>query len=446
MAVRLGDLSTLQIPRGAAPGPVMAGSDALLDPFAPDADNPCPMSSAATSPDPPAQLDQLLGSHRTFLAARFGVDPAATRLFFSPGRVNLFGGHLDYNGGPVMPTAIDRGTFFAIAPRTDGYLRLASTVAETTFEAPLDALPDQAGGNWYDYPLGVVRHLLASIDHEVSGLDIGFGGNLPIGSGLSSSASICVGTALAVGEIWGLPLDPRDRIEAALAAERGFVGVQCGIMDPWAVGQAKPGHVLWLDCKDGSFEHLPLDATRLSIAVTDTGVQRELAAGAFNERVAECAEAFRLLQPFSPGATCLRDVTIATLEAHATELPDKIALRARHVITEVERTFRAREAVLTGDLETMGQLMLETHASFREVFEVSCDELDVLVDAAANADGAYGARLTGAGFGGCTVTLIQRGREAEVEAELVRAFEGRFGRPPVVQFFGGDEGPREIHV
>tara|TARA_R110002072_G_scaffold68371_1_gene166517 strand:- start:5964 stop:7067 length:1104 start_codon:yes stop_codon:yes gene_type:complete len=365
-------------------------------------------------------------------------------MFFSPGRVNLFGGHLDYNGGPVMPTAIDRGTFIAAAPRADGMLRLTSTVAESVFEAPLDALPDAASGSWFDYPLGVVRALLARSSEGCSGLDLGFGGNLPIGSGLSSSASICVGTALAVGELWGRDLSPEDRIDAALVAEREFVGVQCGIMDPWAVGQARPGHVLWLDCKDGSWEHLPLDVSRLSIAVTDTGVQRELAASEFNVRVAECAEAFRLLQPFAPGSTCLRDIDLATLDAHESVLDPVTARRARHVVTEVARTFRARDAVRAGDLVTMGELMLATHASFRTQFEVSCTELDVLVEAAEAASGAFGARLTGAGFGGCTVTLVQQGQEADVEAELVRAFRARFGRDPSVRFFGGDEGPREI--
>jgi len=411
------------------------------------------MSHAQTLPIPtlgqrPGELSEELARHgRTFEAwfpARATGGGSAIELYFAPGRVNLFGGHLDYNGGPVMPTAIDRGTFIALRPRADGRLTLASTFDSAVCEVRLEALPDQRTGTWADYPLGVVRELAArpGLPAAERGLDVLFGGNLPVGAGLSSSASICVGTAFALDRTWGLGLANEDRVAAALAAEREFVGVRCGIMDPHAVGLARPGHLLWLDCKDGSYDHLPIDFERLAIGVIDSGVQRQLARSEFNTRVEQCAEVFRVLGPAVPGATVLRDVPLAVVEAHASRLEPVLLRRARHVASEVERTFAARAALETGELERLGELMLATHRSFRELYECSVLELDVLVDAAAEQSGCFGARLTGAGFGGCVVVLVRAGREDEVLEAVQARFEARFGRRPLGGFFRGDEGPR----
>ncbi|MEM9801941.1 MAG: galactokinase, partial [Planctomycetota bacterium] len=378
---------------------------------------------------------------------------AARRAFFAPGRVNLLGGHLDYNGGPVLPTAIDRGTFIAVAPRSDGRVRLASTFSEAVYDRPLRELPSERTGAWYDYPLGVVAALRRGeperskpLDSRFMdlGFDVLFGGNLPVGAGLSSSASICVGTAYALDASFELGLDALQRVGAALHAEREFVGVHCGIMDPYAVGFARPRQVLWLDCKDESFEHLPLDFASVSIGVIDTGVQRALARGEFNRRVAECAAAFEALRPHVPGATVLRDIPLEVLEAHESELDPTIARRARHVIEEVARTFAARAALEKGDIETFGRSMAETHASLRDLYECSSEELDVIVDAALAVDGVHGARLTGAGFGGCVVAFASAGVERDVERVVGDAYENRYGRRPPVAFFQGDEGPREI--
>ncbi|MEM9382380.1 MAG: galactokinase [Planctomycetota bacterium] len=376
--------------------------------------------------------------------------PGDCRTFFSPGRVNLFGGHLDYNGGPVLPTAIDRGTFFAVRPRGDGRVRLASTFTDDAFDGHAGRLPASRTGNWFDYPLGVVRALAdsdpARADRLAGGFDVLFGGNLPVGAGLSSSASICVGTAFSLDAAFDLGLRPEERVAAALGAERGFVGVQCGIMDPYAVGFARPRHVLWLDCKDESYEHLPLDFDRVAIGVVDSGVQRALARGEFNRRVDECAEAFRALRPHAPGAEVLRDVPRAVLDERAADLDPVVARRARHVIEEVERTFAAREALLGGDLERLGRSMVDTHASLRDLFECSSPELDDLVAAAVDAGGALGARLTGAGFGGCVVMLVRAGEEERVTEAVSRRFEEQYGRRPPVAFFQGDSGPRELQA
>lgn len=393
---------------------------------------------------------ELAAHHARAFQARFG-GPGRPRVFFSPGRVNLMGAHLDYNGGPVMPTAIDRGTFVAIRARRDTRVAMASTLAAAQDAAPveleLDRLPPERIGRWADYPIGVLREVLALAEAQGargSGLDVLFGGNLPVGAGLSSSASICVGTAYAIDALYGLGLPRVEIVHAALRAERGFVGVQCGIMDPYAVGLARESSLLWLDCKDRTSEYIPIDHARLSIAVADTLVRRELAQGAFNERVAQCRAAFAGLRPHQPDATCLRDVRFETLAAHGHELEPACARRAHHVVGEVARTFSARDSLRRGDPAGFGAEMTRAHESLREFFEVSVPELDRLVDSAVATPGVHGARLTGAGFGGCAVVLLERGAETELTARLTADFERAFGRPPVVEFFGGDAGPREV--
>jgi galactokinase len=403
-------------------------------------------ASPSTAPGAEPRARRLaLAEHVARFRAAFGDAPAAVRAFFSPGRVNLMGAHLDYNGGPVMPMAVDRGTFVALRPRSDRRVRLASTLEDGGLEVGLDELPAERCGRWSDYPLGVLRILRARSD-AACGLDVLFGGNLPVGAGLSSSASICVGTAFALDGAWGLGLSPAGRVDVALRAEREFVGVRCGIMDPCAVGLAQPGKLLWLDCKDGAHEHLPLDHGAVLVAVADSGVRRELAQGVFNQRVAEAGEAFERLAPFADGATVLRDVPLEVLERREAELPPVLARRARHVVEEVARTFDARRALLAGDVAGFGARMFASHRSLRDLYEVSVPELDELVAAAESTPGVLGARLTGAGFGGCVVVLLRREAHPRALEAIADRFEARFGRRPPVQVYGGDAGPREIAI
>jgi galactokinase len=291
----------------------------------------------------------------------------------------------------------------------------------------------------------VVRHALEQEEAPL-GFDLLFGGNLPIGAGLSSSASICVGTAYALRALWGRPADAAGCIRAALWAERTFVGVQCGIMDPCAVALSRPGHVLWLDCKTERAEHLPYDTATLPGAVADSGVRRELARGDFNRRVAECREAFERLRPRVPGATVLADVPLAVVEAEAALLGPELARRARHVAGEVTRTHAARAALAAGDLAEFGRLVSASHASLRDLYEVSVPELDCLAEAAQEFPGVLGARLTGAGFGGCVVVVLSTSAAAGLAEHLERAFTRRFGRKPPVFLFRADPGPREVQL
>ncbi len=387
-------------------------------------------------------LDRLLGEHADRSRHRFGKGEEP-RTFFSPGRVNLMGAHLDYNGGMVMPSAIDRGTFFAVRPRADRRFRMGSTLEDQWVEGDLDRLPQVRAGLWSDYPLGVIRYLQRQ-DSGGHGFDLLIGGNLPIGAGLSSSASICVGTAFVFGELWERGLDAPEWIEAALWAEREFIGVHCGIMDPYAISMSQPGHLILLDCKDSSVEHVPLDAKRVTIAVADTGVRRALAQGAFNERVSQCAEAFRVLGPLEPGARCLRDVSAETLAREGARLDPLVRKRAQHVVDEVARTLQAREALLGGDLAGFGAQMTAAHASLRDLFGVSIEELDALVEYACEWEGLYGTRLTGAGFGGCTVMAVDTEACAGLEEHLQARFGARFGTRPRVEFFRPSPGPREF--
>jgi len=380
--------------------------------------------------------------HRAAFHARFG-NADGVRLFFSPGRVNLMGAHLDYNGGPVMPMAIDRGTFFAARPREDRVLRLASTLEKGVVELDIDRLPRKAVGSWFDYPIGVLADLTA-IEPPPFGLDVLVGGDLPIGAGLSSSASICVGTALVADRLWARDLSVERWVQAALWGEREYVGVRCGIMDPYAVGFARPDHLLWLDCKDASTSLLPIDADEVVIAVADTGVRRELAQGAFNERVAECGRALAHMRRVNREATCLRDVAPEEVEDEREALGPVLHRRAKHVVEEVARTFAARDALLRGDVASFGAAITKAHASLRDLFEVSIPELDELVDAAAAWPGVLGTRLTGAGFGGCTVILLRRSAADGLAEHLGARFTERFGTAPRVELFGGDPGPREL--
>jgi galactokinase len=376
--------------------------------------------------------------------------PGATapRLFFAPGRVNLMGAHLDYNAGPVLPMAVDRGTFLALRERSDRRVVLASTLEPAVLELDLDDLPPAATGHWYDYPLGVLLHLLRG-RHAARGADVLFGGNLPIGAGLSSSASICVGTAWAFATLWDGTVDPHACIAAALWGEREWVGVQCGIMDPYAVALSRADHALWLDCKDETFVHVPFEAERLRVAVIDTGIRRELAKGDFNLRVEQCGAALAFLRERVPevrDARGLVDVPAEVVEAAAGELEPELLARARHVVGELARTQRARRALESGDLQTFGRCMSAAHASLRDLYEVSVPELDCLVESAIEWPGVLGARLTGAGFGGCVVAVLEPTACAGFEDHVAAAYEARFGRRPPVFFFRGGQGPRELRT
>lgn len=332
----------------------------------------------------------------------------------APGRVNLIGEHTDYNGGFVLPAAVDRTVAVALARRDDGVIRAFSLDYEQCDEFPAERVRRFMGtrGGWRDYVRGVVWALLDE-QIPVGGADIAITGDVPQGAGLSSSAAIEVAVAGALTS--GIPL--RELALLCQKAENLFVGVQCGIMDQFASALGEDGSALFIDCRSLECEAVPLPVG-VAIAVVDSKVPRKLGDTAYNRRREECAEAAQAL-----GVASLRDADEAMLPA----LPGDLLKRARHVIAENARVLAAVQALRAGDLEAMGRLMAESHASLRNDFAVSTPELDLLVDLATRADGVIGARMTGAGFGGCTVNLVRENAVDQFEGAIVNEYEQQTG-------------------
>jgi galactokinase len=379
--------------------------------------------------------------------SRFGRSPAAVAA--APGRVNLIGEHLDYNEGHVLPVAIDRNVMVAFAPRQDGQVGLYSLDFEQESAFDLEDIGKDPEAPWSDYVRGVAWALREG-GHRLSGLDAALQGDVPVGSGLSSSAALEVAALGAFEAVSGLRLDRRDLALLGQRAENGFVGVACGIMDQMAAALSRAGHALLIDCR--SLEHeavpLPLGASgsgggaSLSLVVADSGVRRALLDSQYNLRRQECQQAAELLAAAIAGrpVTALRDVRPEDLARHGGALPPNLLRRARHVVEEERRVLLSVEALRTGDVEAFGDMLNASHRSLRDDYEVSCPELDLLVELAWAQPGVLGSRLTGAGFGGCTISLV-RAEAVEAFGEGVvaryRAETGREGRMYVCQAADG---------
>lgn len=364
----------------------------------------------------PAGLEEILGPQPAAFHEVFGAGENP-RVFFAPGRLNLIGEHVDYCGGPSLAVALDRGTYVLGRRTTGRELRLWAAREPSLERFDLNRLPECARGRWSDYVLGVLRELGPA---RLPGLELFVTGDLPVGVGLSSSASLTVAIALAVDHLAALGGGPSAWIAAALAAEREYVGVPCGILDPTAIVHAQPGFALWIDARDQTHEAVPVEWGRLALSVVESGVTRELATGGYAERVAECVAAFEVLRAAQPDAACLGDVTRATLSACEAPLGPTLLRRARHVISEVERTRAARATLERGHAEGLGPLLSASHASLRDDHEVSCPLLDRLVAGACRVDGVLGARLVGAGFGGAALVLHEESAAKNLRATLER--------------------------
>ncbi len=348
----------------------------------------------------------------------------------APGRVNLIGEHTDYNDGFVLPSAIDRAITILASMRSDGRIAAVSvdfsqrTEFETVDQSKDDAAP------WSNYLRGVVAQFRKR-GLDVPGMNLLVAGDVPIGAGLSSSAALEVATAETIRRLGGHPIGKTDMALLCQAAEREFVGVQCGIMDQFVSTLAEEGSALFLDCRDLTYSHVPLrfDAR---IVVCDSRVRRTLAGSAYNRRRAECEEAVRLLRAAGGGIAALRDVDPARLEEQRAHLPGPIDRRARHVVTENARVLRAVEFLKRNESGSFGDLLYRSHESLRDDYEVSCPELDLLVDLARRQPGTLGARMTGAGFGGCTVNLVRSGEIDRFRREVARAYMDGTGREPLI--------------
>jgi galactokinase len=328
----------------------------------------------------------------------------------SPGRVNLIGEHTDYNEGFVLPMAIDRAVWIALRARPGRDVVAASLdfAEETAFA--LDGLQRGAPG-WGEYVKGTAW-ALAGAGHRLAGWEGVVAGDVPIGAGLSSSAALEMAAARAFAAVSGLAWDPVVMAQLARRAENEWVGVGCGIMDPLIIGAGREGHAVLIDCRSLEMRHVPLPPGT-AIAVLDTSTRRELTGSAYNERRAQCEEAARAL-----GVKALRDATPAALEARGGTLSDVVRRRARHIVTENVRTLGAAEAMEAGDARRLGRLMNESHVSMRDDFEISTPVLDAMVEFAQAAAGGHGARMTGGGFGGCVVALVDEAGAPAFLAEV----------------------------
>jgi len=370
----------------------------------------------------------------------FGQHP---RIFRAPGRVNLIGEHTDYNDGFVMPVAVGFSTYVAIARRPDGKLSIHSLEFPDPFECELDRLPQKRPGLWCDYILGVAAMLRDSAG-SLQGANLLVNGEVPIGAGLSSSAAVEVSSALAFMSLGKTQLPLPETAKLCRRAENEFVGARVGIMDQFVSCMGKAGHALLLDCRSLEYGLAPIPR-KISLVVCNTTVKHDLATGAYNQRRAECEEGVRYFAQWNPAVRALRDVSIEMLEKHAQELPATILKRCSHVIRENQRTLDAAEALRVGDLNRVGELMHESHQSLRDLYEVSCRELDLMVDAARDLPGFIGGRMTGGGFGGCTVNLVREESAAEFASQIAQRYRKSTGIAPQTYLCTAVDGAGEIN-
>ena len=353
----------------------------------------------------------------------FGQSP---RVFRAPGRVNLIGEHTDYNDGFVMPAAIELSCWVAIAGREDRRLAIHSHNLQETAEVDLDQSQSKRGKRWSDYVQGVAVEL-EQHGEKLRGANLLIHSEVPIGSGLSSSAAIEVASGLALLANSGAEVDRLELARLCQRAENEFVGARCGIMDQFTAcfGQAK--HALLLDCRSLEFRPLPLPAG-VELVICDSGVRHELAGGEYNARRAQCEAGVRVLARHRPEVRALRDASLDDLDRNRSELGEVVYRRCRHVVRENARVLQAAEALERGDLPEFGRFMGESHLSLRSDYEVSCPELDLLVELAGKQQGVYGARMTGGGFGGCTINLVEGGQVEAFREAVSHAYREAAGR------------------
>ena len=330
----------------------------------------------------------------------------------APGRVNLIGEYTDFNEGFVFPMTVDRGVYLAIRTRHDKRVRVASMRYEELVEYELDEFVTPKPGSWQSYVLGVVEELRLR-NLLTQGFEAVVDGNLNLGAGLSSSAALEVATAVALQESVGFSMNRVDLVKMCQHVEHNYANVLCGIMDQFACGIGRSGHALLLDCRSLEYENVPVALGDYRVVIISSEVKRSLASSAYNTRRAECQAAVEHFAQYDHSVRALRDVSADLLEAHGDELSPVVRRRCRHVVAENQRTLDAAAALQAGALQEFGRLMFDSHRSLRDDFEVSCKELDLLVKIASNTDGVLGSRMTGAGFGGCTVSVIH---ESSVES------------------------------
>jgi galactokinase len=356
-------------------------------------------------------------------AHRFGRTPTVSR---APGRVNLIGEHTDYNDGFVMPAALDFATLTAASQRPDRRLRVYSMIMDETREFDLDSPPPGPTGDWSDYILGVALMLERS-GRNLAGADLIVWSDVPIGAGLSSSAALEVSCAHALLTESGLPFEPIEIAQLCQRAENDFVGMRCGVMDQYIACCGVAGHALLIDCRSLASRHVAI-APNLRLLVANSGVRHQHAGGEYNLRREACEEGVRLLSRYLGPIQALRDVTPQQLESKRRKLPELIYRRCRHIVTENARVLEAERALETGDFVACGRAMNASHLSMRDDFEITCPEVDMLAGLAQHVKGVYGSRMTGGGFGGCTISLLEEWAIDKASQMLTDGYRIAMGR------------------
>ncbi|MFJ6413259.1 galactokinase [Terribacillus saccharophilus] len=351
------------------------------------------------------------------------------RQFFAPGRINLIGEHTDYNGGHVFPAAISYGTYALAVKRSDNLLRFYSMNFSENgiIERTLDDLAYRSEDDWANYPKGVLLYLQQTTGKITSGLDILFYGDIPNGAGLSSSASIELVTGVLADSIYGLEMERIPLVQLGQRVENEYIGVNSGIMDQFSVGMGKQGHAILLDCNTLDYEHAPVDLSEHVILIANTNKQRTLSGSKYNERRSECEAALQDLQQ-KLKINSLGELTPNTFEQHHTLISNPVHVkRARHAVYENNRTIEALKKLQKHDLAAFGELMNDSHRSLRDDYEVTGQELDTIVEAAWAQDGVLGARMTGAGFGGCAIALVEKDKADAVQAGIQQHYKEKIG-------------------
>lgn len=378
----------------------------------------------------------LVSSLVSSFSSKFGGTDGMT-LAMAPGRVNLIGEYTDINDGYVMPMTVDRGVYIAIRKRSDRLVRAASIRYDELVEYELDKFIDPKPGSWQSYVLGVVEELRLRglVD---SGFELVVDGNLNLGAGLSSSAALEVATAVSLQQVFAFDMEPVNMVKLCQHVEHSYANVLCGVMDQFACRIGKKDHALLLDCRSLEYESVPVALGDYRIVIVSSEVKRALASSAYNTRRAECEEAVEYFGQFDPNIRALRDVTVEMFEENGDELSATVRRRCRHVVYENQRAIDAAAAMRSGRLEKFGRLMIESHRSLRDDFEVSCAELDLLVKLARETDGVLGARMTGAGFGGCTVNLVSKDAITTLVERLEHDYTARFNLTPGIFVLEGN--------
>ncbi|MDX6613896.1 MAG: galactokinase [Blastocatellia bacterium] len=367
------------------------------------------------------------------------------RLFSAPGRVNLIGEHTDYNEGFVLPLAADLRTYVAVGLRSDGQFRVYSVDLDERASFSLNKPQSSSGPqpkSWLSYIQGIT-HTLSTAGLTFGGANLVIASDVPIGAGLSSSAALEISVGFALCELAGLEISRLRLAQAAQEAEHVFVGTNSGLMDQMTAALAQAGHAMLIDCRLLQVTHLPMRLPTTAIVVCDTRVKHALVSSAYNDRRRQCERAVKLLRAKKPAIRALRDLGVDDLHLLA-DLPEPERRRARHVVTENERTLTAAQALKAGDVRKLGTLMVGSHQSLRDDFDVSCRELDIMFELALKQDGVSGARMMGGGFGGCTINLVDHESLGRFTERMSIGYEQATGLVPTIKVVQADGGVSEL--